>query len=282
MSEQGGEPWLSAPARIVRVMDPDLFHAALFAREPGRERLMVLYAFDIELSRAAETPSEPLIARMRLQFWRGVLEGARAGETPRQHEVAEPLHRLIAEQDLPAEDLGAMVEAREIELEGNMDEARFAAWLGGRFGALTRLATRLLGGPANPAQEAASEAGQAIGMGFALRTAAPMAAAGTRTLVPGLDGEDLAALARGRTTGRAREVARAMAERGLASLAAARAERPAVPRLATPAFLPAWRAERILKRARRPSLDMVADLARERDDPARGLSLAWRALSGRW
>jgi phytoene/squalene synthetase len=276
------EPELSAPARIVRAMDPDLFHAALFAPEPWRQRLMVLYAFDIELSRAAETPSEPLIARMRLQFWRDVLEAARAGERPRQHEVAEPLHRLVAEQDLPADDLGAMVEAREIELEGGMDEAHFAAWLGGRFGALTRLAVRLLGGNSNRAQEAASEAGQAMGVAFALRTAAPMAAAGQRTLLPGLEGEDLAALARGRTSGHAREMAHGMAERGLASLAAARAERPAVPRRATPAFLPTWRAERVLKRARRPRLDMVADLARERDDPARGLSLAWRALSRRW
>ena len=282
MTEQRGEPWLSAPARIVRAMDPDLFHAALFAPEPGRERLMTLYAFDIELSRAAEAPSEPLIARMRLQFWRDVLEGARSGETAKQHEVAEPLHRLVAEQGLPGDDLAAMVESRELELEGGMDETRFAAWLGARFGALTRLAVRLLGGDSNPAQEAASEAGRAIGIAFALRTAPPMARAGTRTLLPGLEGDDLAALARGRTTRQAREVVRVIAERGLASLAAARAARPMVPRPATPAFLPVWRAERVLRRATRPGLDMVSDLARERDDAARGLALTWRALSGRW
>ena len=40
---------ISAPAQMVRSHDPDLFHAALFAPEPARERLMGLYAFDIEL-----------------------------------------------------------------------------------------------------------------------------------------------------------------------------------------------------------------------------------------
>lgn len=270
-------PELSAPARLVRGMDPDLFHAALFAPEPARERLMVLYAFDIELSRAVETPSEPLIARMRLQFWREVLEGE-----PRAHEVAGPLHRLVAGHALPGEDLAALVDARELELHGGMDEPRFAEWLDGRFGALARLAVMLLAGESAPARRAASAVGQAIGMAFALRTAAPMAAAGGPTLLPGLAGEDLAALARGRTTDHARGVAHRLADRGLGLLSAARAERRGVPKAAAPALLPAWRAERVLKRACEPKLELATDLAPERDDGARAFSLTWRALSGRW
>lgn len=275
-------PELSAPARLVREMDPDLFHAALFAPEPGRGRLMLLYAFDIELSRAAEMPSEPMIARMRLEFWREVLEGSAAESAPRRHEVAGPLHRLVVERDLPRDDLAALVNAREFELEEAMDADRFAAWLDGRFGALTRLAVRVLAGESPPALRAASAVGQAMGIAFALRTAPPMAGAGQRTLIPGLEGEDLAALARGWTTDRAGEVAGRIADRGLGMLAAARAERPAVAQAAVPALLPVWRAERVLRRARRPGLDLVADLAPEQDDRARGIGLAWRALSGRW
>lgn len=275
-------PELSAPARIVRAMDPDLFHAALFAPEPGRERLMVLYAFDVELSRAAEKPSEPLVARMRLQFWREVVEAAGAGGAPRQHEVAQPLHRLVAEQGLRGAELAALVEAREMELEGAMDEHRFAEWLDARFGALTRLAVRLVAGEDAAALRAASAVGHALGTAFALRTAAPMAAGGGPTLLPDLSGPDLAALARGRTAEHARAIAHKLANRGLGLLEAAREERPEVPRAATPALLPAWRAERVLRRARHPGLDLARDLARERDDRARGLSLAWRALSGRW
>ena len=44
-------------ADLVRRLDPELFHTALFASEPGRDWLMVLYAFDIELSRAAARSS---------------------------------------------------------------------------------------------------------------------------------------------------------------------------------------------------------------------------------
>lgn len=281
MSAQRGAPWLSAPARLVRQLDPDLFHAALLAPEPVRERLMVLYAFDIELSRAAETPSEPLIARMRLQFWREVLEAAGAGGAPREHEVAGPLHRLVADHALPADDLTALVDARELELHGAMDEHRFAEWLDARFGALTRLAVALLAGESAPARRAASAVGQAGGTAFALRTAPAMAAAGGPTLLPGLAGEDVAALARGRTTEHARGVAHRLADRGLGLLAAARAERAAVPKAAAPALLPAWRAERVLKRAQAPALEL-ASLVRVRDDGARAFNLAWRALSGRW
>ncbi len=61
-------PLLSPAATMVRRLDPDLFHTALFAPEPARQRLMVLYAFDIELSRAAARAAEPLIAAMRLQW----------------------------------------------------------------------------------------------------------------------------------------------------------------------------------------------------------------------
>jgi phytoene/squalene synthetase len=275
-------PELSAPARLVRQMDPDLFHAALFAPEPARERLMVLYAFDIELSRAAETPSEPLIARMRLQFWRDALEAAKAGGVPPQHEVAEPLHRLVAEHALPAGDLAALVDAREMELHGGMDEHRFADWLDARFGALTRLAVALLAGDAAPARRAASAVGQAMGTAFALRTAAPMAAEGGPTLMPGLGAEDLSALARGHTSDHARGVAHRLADRGLGMLAAARAERSAVPKAAAPALLPVWRAERVLKRAQEPGLELATDLAPGHDDGARPFNLAWRALSGRW
>ena len=104
-------PKLSACAALVRQLDPDLFHAALFAPEPARERLMVLYAFDIELSKAAVRASEPMIVQMRLQWWRDLVAGIDAGEPPRQHEVAGPLHGLLGVHRLPAADLALIVSA---------------------------------------------------------------------------------------------------------------------------------------------------------------------------
>jgi phytoene synthase len=271
-------PALSPAATLVRTHDPDLFHAALFAPEPARERLMTLYAFDIELSRATSTPSEPLIARMRLQWWRDLVAGVAAGEPPRAHEVAGPLHALLTAHALPPEDLAALADARELELHGAMDEHRFATWLDGRFGALTRLAAHLLAGANPAARRAASAVGHAMGVAFAVRHAAAMAANDNLYLLPGLGPDDRAALARGRTTDHARSTAHRLAGQALALLAAARAERRAVPAPAAPALLPVWRAERVLNQARRPGFELGSPPAAF----PRAAAFAWRALRGRW
>jgi phytoene synthase len=278
-------PLLSPAATLVRRLDPDLFHAALFAPKPARERLMVLYAYDIELSRAAARAAEPLIAAMRLQWWRDLVAGAdagiTAGEAAHGHEVAEPLHELLTLHALPADDLERLIDAREFELQGPMDQHRFGDWLDARFGALTRLAAHLLVGENAAARRAASAVGHAMGVAFALRTAAAMAAEANLYFMPGLAPEDRAELARGRTTEHARATAHRLADQALALLAAARAERRAVPRAAAPALLPVWRAERVLRRARWLDLDLARDLAGP-GQGGRGVALAWRALRGRW
>ncbi len=272
-------PLLSPAATLVRRLDPDLFHAALFAPEPARERLMVLYAYDIELSRAAARAAEPLIASMRLQWWRDLVAGITAGEPPRKHEVAEPLHGLLSAHALPADDLALLIDARENELQGPMDEDRFGEWLDGRFGALTRLAVHLLVGENPAARRAASAVGYAMGVAFALRSAVTLAAEANLYLLPGLAPENRAELARGRTTVEARAISHRLADHALALFATARAERRAVPKAAAPALLPVWRAERVLKQARRVDLDLQRDMAGQ---GGRGVALAWRALLGRW
>jgi phytoene synthase len=272
-------PVLSPAATLVRQLDPDLFHAALFAPEPARERLMVLYAYDIELSKAAARASEPLIAQMRLQWWRDLVAGIEAGEPPRQHEVAGPLHGLLSTHPLPAADLALLIDAREIELQGPMDTDRFGAWVDGRFGALTRLAVHLLAGENPAARQAATAVGHAMGVAFTLRRAVPLAAEANLYLMPGLAPSGRTELARGRTSAQARDIANRLAEQALARLAEARVRRGNVPKAAVPALLPVWRAERVLKQALRPGFGL-------QDNPAgrggRAMALAWRALLGRW
>jgi phytoene synthase len=274
-------PALSPAAALVRRFDPDLFYAALFAPRHARERLMVLYAFDIELSRAAGRASEHLIAQMRLQWWRDVIAGIEVGEPPRQHDIAGPLHGLLTQQPLPGDDLAKLADARELELDGNFDERQLAAWLDGRFAALTRLAANLLVGEDPATRRAASAVGQAMGTAFALRSAVALATEANQFLLPGLAPEDRAALALGRTTVHVRAAAQRLAEGALAPLAAARDARQSVPRAATPALLPVWRAEKVLARALQPGFDLQRDLAQE-GPGGRGLALAWRALRGRW
>ena len=60
---------IDACAALVRRGDPDRFRAAMTAAPDQRGRLMVLYAFNLEVARAPWVASEPMLAEMRLQWW---------------------------------------------------------------------------------------------------------------------------------------------------------------------------------------------------------------------
>lgn len=271
------EPDLDPCAAVLRRSDPDLFHAWLFAPPGARGDLMVLGAFDVALDEAVLRPREPIIAQMRLQWWRDVLAGAEAGAAPRGHEVAGPLHAwLTGWRQAPWPLFEALIAARERELAGPMDLAGFGAWGQGRFGALVGIGLQRLAGPGQGA--VAEAAGAALALGFALRTALAMAARADRTMLP-VGAPERAALARGETTVDLRARVHDLAAEALAGLAQAR--RQPVPRAAIPALLPLWRAERVLRAAVRPGFDLARDLAPIA--AARpGLPMLWRALSGRW
>lgn len=287
---------VEACAAIVARDDPRLHATALFAPEPGRSALMVLYAFDVELSRAAQSSTESLIPRMRLQWWRDMSGAALQGDPPPAHEVAGPFASLLAEHALPAALVEAPVEAREMELEGGFDAARFAAWTDARFGALTAMAAHLLTeGDAQQTVAVARGAGPALGAAFALRNARRMTADG-RSLLPGLSPADRAALAEGHLTQGASEAIRGVASQGLEALAALRRQRGRIDRRSTAAFLPLAGAGRVLGRAARVqasgppqrmrgSFRRAAAAAGDLDDAERpfdGLRLALRAATGRW
>ncbi|MFM2390434.1 MAG: hypothetical protein RLZZ437_1989, partial [Pseudomonadota bacterium] len=97
---------VDACAAIVQRGDPDRFAAVMAAPRQARAPLLVLYAFNLEVARAPWVAKEPMIAEMRLQWWRDVLEGPR-----RAHEVAGPLHDLIAEKGLAVDVLDRLVAA---------------------------------------------------------------------------------------------------------------------------------------------------------------------------
>lgn len=76
---------------LVRRHDPDRFLTCLFAPARRRDALLVLYAFNHELARARAVASDPMLALIRLQWWREVVEG-----DAKRHEVATPLTEAIA------------------------------------------------------------------------------------------------------------------------------------------------------------------------------------------
>ncbi|MGE0222806.1 MAG: squalene/phytoene synthase family protein [Acetobacteraceae bacterium] len=227
---------------LVRRHDPDRFLTALFAPPEKREALLTLYAFNHELARAREVTSEPTLALIRLQWWREVVEGQ-----AKRHEVARPLSEAIGRGALRAEDLLAIIDARETEAEPAIETVdAWRAWLLAGAGGLTVAAGRLLGAP-DP--EALRPFGAAFAVAGLLRGARILAAQG-RCLLPadvlathGLSPEAVTA---DPDTDRLQDAGRAVAREGMAFLAAGGRVHGARPWIA--AILPAVLARRDLRR----------------------------------
>ena len=109
---------------LVRSADRDRFLGALFAPEPARTDLLALLAFNYELARTRTVTREPMLARIRLEWWReAVVEAAGAGK-PRAQPIVESLSETIRRCRLQPQDLIALIDAREEEIEGPLDVLR--------------------------------------------------------------------------------------------------------------------------------------------------------------
>ncbi|WP_376091170.1 phytoene/squalene synthase family protein [Roseomonas sp. CCTCC AB2023176] len=175
-------PALSAVGAIARRHDPDRFFCALFAPAERREAVFTLVAFNHELARAREVASQPMLALIRLQWWRDAIEEVAAGRPPRRHEVVEPLAGLLRAGEVEAGDLTAMVDARDAEAGGPpASRAAMLAWLRGTSGALAVLTGRLLGAPSS-VLPALQEIGLDYGVAGVLRSLPAYAASGRSPL----------------------------------------------------------------------------------------------------
>ncbi|WP_112309421.1 squalene/phytoene synthase family protein [Pseudogemmobacter bohemicus] len=253
---------LDACAELVSRGDPDRWQALMAAPVAARARLLPLFAFNLELARIPWTTKEPLIAEMRLQWWREVVEAAVAGEAARAHEVAGPLNMLIRERGLPFEPFDRMIEARRHDAWGGVfpSEQAFADYLEATGGGLMWLSALALGAGA-AAEETVRRYGQAAAM------------AGYFLAVPELT-------ARGRHP-LPEAAPEALAREGLGWLSSARAGRRSLVATARLALLPGWQAGALLRRAVADPA-AIADGRLELSEFSRRGRLLWQAFSGRW
>jgi len=250
---------LAACADIVRRGDPDRFIAAMAAPQEARARLFPLYAFNLEIARAPWLTTDPVVAKMRLQFWRDALAEIDEGQPARAHEVVKPLAEVMHAGGLPGEMLDGMVVARWADV----DRAPLAsadvldAYLAETAGTLMWASAQALG--ARYIREPAVRAvGKAAGLASMLVAAPELEHRGWRVLPDaGLEGLI--------------EAARADIE----------AARKTDFRLSIPALRVAWRADAILARA---AADGAAIRGRrlEGSEFARRAGLSWKSLTGRW
>lgn len=133
----------------VRRVDPARWAASRFIAEPqARADVIVLYAFDHELERAARHVREPLMGEIRLTWWAEAVEAMAVAQQPvRRHPVSLALADGVRRHGLPTALLAAMVEARFADLDPAplADAAALEAYLDGAFVAPCALAATLLG-----------------------------------------------------------------------------------------------------------------------------------------
>ena len=274
-------------ARQLRGQDHDRYLTALFARGDRREDLFALYAFNLEVAKTAEVVSEAMIGRVRLQWWRDCLDEIYAGR-PGRHAVAGPLARAVGRRGLSRGHFDRLIDAREFDLDGEAPAtlAALEAYAEGVSASLVLLALEVLGVASDG--EAAGRAARHLGIAWALTglaRAVPIHARQRRIYLPadmtagsGLDVGDLFELRPSPALGR---VVEALATRAGEHLAAARAERDALPRAALPAMLLAPLAARHLEDLRKARFDPF-DPRAGANPPGQVWRLAWAALRRRY
>lgn len=218
---------VDACVALVERGDPERFAALMAAPVAARGVLAVLYAYNLEIARAPWVTKEPMIAEMRLQWWRDIVAEAAAGKPARAHEVAGPLSALIAEGRVDATVLDRMAEARrwDIYSDAFADDAALEAYLEDTAAGLAWAAAQALGADAG-AEAMVRGHGWAMGLANFLRAVPELESRGR---IPLLDGRP--------------EAVAALAQRGLDRLAEGRGR---VPAAARPALIACQMAQPLL------------------------------------
>jgi len=257
-------PEVIACARLVEAGDTARFAATMAAPPAARARLWPLYALNLELARAPYASPEPLVAEMRLQWWADQIEGLAQGASP-SGEVARALAPLIADTPALAPLLSDMAEARRWEAwrAPFADLGALTEYIDRTAGNLMWTAALSLGAP--PAAEPAVR-NFAFGAGLSTWLAAvPDLLAHGRSPLPDAGSAAVAALA----------------DQGLARIAAARRAAASIPAKARPALWPGWAARARLGAAMSAPARVLGGTL---PDPqgSRAAALLLRSLTGYW
>ncbi len=268
-------------AEQVRLYDHDRFLTVILSRPAARDHLFALYAFNLEIAKIAEVVTEPLIGRIRLQWWRDALDRLYGGEIV-AHEVARPLGAAIAAAGLNRALFDRLIDARERDLDATPlpDLAALEFYARETGSPLLELALQALGRA--PGQPEISPAAGSIGAAWALTgliRAVPFHASRRRLYLP-LDLLKAANVRTGRLFDMKPDpgvaiVARAIGERALFHLEEGKAAIRSIPGTARAPLLLAELARLYLADLRRADWDPFAPWLRR----GRPLALANLTIS---
>lgn len=208
----------------------------------ARRVLFPLYAFNVEVTRAPWVTQEPMIAEMRLQWWRDALEEIACGGQARKHEVVDALAETLDAK--AATMLDALVAARRWDVypDAFEDAGHLRDYIDATSGHLMWTAARLLG---QAEEKTVRDFAFAAGVAQLLRAVPELEERGRKPLVDGT------------TAG-----VKALAQEAQYRLAQAAASRRAVSKAAAPALVAGFPARPILAQVLAdPSKVAVGDLA---------------------
>lgn len=255
-------PELAACAAMVEAADPDRFAATMAAPVAARAPLWPLYAFNLEVARAAYASNEPLVAEMRLQWWADAIEriakGGRADGT-----TAAALAPVVGAVPGIAPLLLMLIEARRWDCwrDPFADTSELSDYLDRTAGGLAWAAACALGAPPG-AEPLVRDFAWGAGLANWL-DAVPALVARGRAPLPDATGAGISALA----------------TEGLARIARTRRAARTLPVQVRPALWPGWSARSRLRAARRaPDLVLAGKLPEPRG--MRAMALLWRRMTG--
>ena len=264
-------------AELVRRADRDRYIATLFAPAELRGALHALYAFNIEVTRVREAAREPLPGEIRLQWWRDVVNGERAGEAG-ANPVAAALLEVISRHRISTAKLDALLEAHRFDLY-NEPMARLAdleAYARNTSAVLIALVAQILGGADIAAVEQAAEPAGIASTITAVLRAFPTHAVRHQLYIPiellsrfGAQPQDIFA---GRSTRGLNETFAELRSVARQRLRALQQSMTGLPNAALPAFLPMALVRPALDRLERCDAFAPAEIS-----PWRRQWLIWRA-----
>ena len=180
---QAGDQVTVDQADVVRIAarahEPDRYLAALLSPAAARADLIALAAFAGEVGRIPIYVREPMMGRIRLQWWLERIESVSSGG----HPVAAAVIATAKRHDLSTSRLTGLIEAHEDGLDDRpfADEAALLAYVDGVDGALFELAAGICGIATPP--DLVRDAGRAYGLArIAFET--PAAIAHGRLMLP--------------------------------------------------------------------------------------------------
>ncbi|MCB2108689.1 MAG: squalene/phytoene synthase family protein [Rhodobacteraceae bacterium] len=273
-------------AGFVRAEDRDRYLTALFAPRPVRSDLLALYAFNAEIARIRGTVSEPIIGRMRLQWWRDIIAAIYDGGTvPQGNPIVSSLAACVARRRLSRTHFESLLSVRERDFADEelqnliRDSQELETYASGTSGGLQILAAEVLGANSPPEITAANHVGIAWAM-TGLARAVLFHAAEQRIFITAdrlaEAGITADTLSHAKNRHAVKSLVRAMVDTARRHLTDARALK--VARAAVPALLPATIADDYLKTLAQAEYD-PGDIRVVRARPSI-IRLMWNGMRG--